>query len=123
MQGMRMVVPVHLHGTLSANAQGAFQLPCGATLVEVSACASNDSDATLAVGTSADADGALTAQAIGDASVPAVFGRGDFDGALVGENQYPEFVAGTVITWLLDYDGSSGTAGQNVTILFTFLEG
>jgi hypothetical protein len=123
MQGMRFTIPVHLHGTLSANAQGAFRLPCGATLAEVSACASNDSDATLQVGTSADADGVMTAAAIGDSSTPAVFGADDFDGALADGANPLHLADDTVVTWLLDYDGSSGTAGQNVDILFTFLEG
>ena len=82
MDGMRILVPVHLHGTLAANAQGVFQLPCGATLVEVSAAGSNANDATLQVGTSVDADGILTAVAIGDSSVPVVKNAADFDGAL-----------------------------------------
>lgn len=123
MQGMRFVVPVHLHGTLSANAQGAFRLPCAATLAEVSACASNDSDATLQLGTSADADGVMTAAAIGDSSTPVTFDADDFDGALAdGENPL-HLADDTIVTWLLDYDGASGTAGQNVDIVFTFLEG
>jgi len=123
MDGMRILVPVHLHGTLAANAQGAFQLPCGATLVEVSAVASNDSDATLLVGTSADADGVMTAAVIGDSSVPVVKNAAGFDGALCDQVSGPHLADGTIITWLLDFDGAAGTAAQNVGILFTFLEG
>ena len=123
MDGMRMVVPVHLHGTLAANASGAFVLPCGATLVEVSACASNDSDATLQVGAAADADGVMTAAVIGDSSVPVVKNAADFDGALCDQKSGYHAAKGTVFTWVLDFDGSSGTAAQNVDILFTFLEG
>ncbi|MCZ7568966.1 MAG: hypothetical protein M5U01_10320 [Ardenticatenaceae bacterium] len=127
MTGMRFTVAVHLHGTLAANAQGAFQLPCPATLLEVSAVASNDSAATLQLGTSADADGLMTAKAIGDSSTPVVFTRGRsgnyFDGALVDENQYPALDDDTIVTWVLDYDGAGGTAAQHVDILFTFLEG
>ena len=123
MQGMRFTIAVHLHGTLSANAQGAFRLPCAATLAEVSACASNDSDATLQVGTSADADGVMTAVAIGDSSTPVVFDADDFDGALADAENPLHLDAGTVVTWLLDFDGAAGTAGQNVDIVFTFLEG
>ncbi len=108
MQGMLFVVPVHLHGALSANAQGAFRLPCAATLAEVSACASNDSDATLQVGTPADADGLMTAAAIGDNSAPVTFDADDFDGALADGGQAPHLETGTVVTWLLDYDGSGG---------------
>lgn len=123
MDGMRFVVPVHLHGTLAANAQGTFQLPCAATLVEISACASNDSDATLQVGTSADADGIMTAVAIGDSGTPAVKNASAFDGALADATNPLHLADNTIVSWVLDYDGSSGTAGQNVTILFTFLEG
>ena len=123
MDGFRFTVHVHLPGTLSANQQGAFQLPCGATLTEVSACGSNVNSATLQVGTSADADGILTAQAIGDSSVPIVWDRGDFNGALVESNQFPALDDDTIVTWVLDFDGASGTAAANVSILFTFLEG
>lgn len=123
MQGLRITVPVHLAGTLSANQQGVIQLPCPATLIEVSACASNDNDATLQLGTSADADGIMTAAAIGDSSTPAVFNAADFDGALADAANPLHLADDTIVTWLLDYDGSSGTAAQNVDILFTFLEG
>lgn len=123
MDGMRFTVPIHLHGTLAANAQGVFQLPCAASLVEVSAAASNDSDATLQVGTSADADGLVTATAIGDSSVPVIFAPADFDGALADQASPAHLADNTIVAWVLDFDGSSGTAGQNVTILFTFLEG
>ena len=78
MDGMRFTVAIHLHGTLSANATGVFQLPCPASLVEVSAVATNDSDATLQIGTSADADGIVTAAVIGDSSTPVVFAPASF---------------------------------------------
>jgi len=120
---MRFTVLVHLHGTLAANAQGAFALPCGSTLVEVSAVGSNANDATLQVGTSADADGVMTAAAIGDSSVPGVKNAADFDGALCDQVAGPHFAAGTVVTWLLDFDGAAGTAAQDVDLLFVFLEG
>jgi len=123
MDGLRILVPVHLHGLLAANAQGAFQLPCGATLVEVSAVGSNANDATLQVGASADADGILTAAAIGDSSVPVVFAPADFDGALCDQVAGYHAVKGTIFAWVLDFDGAGGTAGQDVDLLFTFLEG
>ncbi len=123
MDGMRFVVSVHLHGTLAANAQGAFSLPCGATLVEVSAVGSNANDATLQVGTSASAAGVKAATAIGDSSVPVVWGPSAFGGALCDQVSGPHFADGTIMTWLLDFDGAAGTAAQNVGLLFTFLEG
>jgi hypothetical protein len=123
MTGLRFTVAVHLHGTLSANAQGAFQLPTAATLTEVSATASNDSDATLQLGTSADADGIMTAATIGDSSTPVVKSAADFDGALADATNPLHLADDTIVTWVLDFDGSSGTAAHDVDILFTFLEG
>lgn len=123
MQGTRFTVAVHVGGTLAANQQGVIQLPCVATLAEVSACGSNSNSATLQLGTSADADGIMTAAAIGDSSTPAVFDAGDFDGALADGVNPLHLADDTVIAWLLDYDGASGTAAQDLDILFTFLEG
>ena len=123
MDGNRFAVSVHLHGTLAANAQGSFQLPCGVTLEAVSACGSNANGATLQIGTAADADGLLVAGSIGDSGVPALFKRGDFDGALVASGQYPHVAKGTVVKWLLDFDGAGGVAATDVTIVFYVQEG
>lgn len=123
MDGMRFTVLVHLHGTLAANAEGRFQLPCPASLVEVSAVGSNANDATLVVGTSGDVDGILTAFAIGDSGTPVVKAFGDFDGALADGVSPTHLADNTIVDWDLDFDGSSGTAAANVSILFTFLEG
>jgi hypothetical protein len=122
MDGLRFPIKEHYHGTLAANGVGAFALPCGATLVEVSATASNDSDATLQIGTSADADGIMAAKAIGDTSTPVVFTKADFAGALALNQPY-HMAKGTIFTYVLDFDGAGGTAAQNVDLLFTFIEG
>ena len=115
----------HVPGTLSANLNIRFTVPSDCTLVHVSAVASNDSDATLALGSSADTDGYLTATAIGDSGTPAEFERADFDGALLSDagNEFPRLAAGTVLVLTLDHDGASGTAAQNVTLVLTFVEG
>jgi hypothetical protein len=126
MQGMLLPFQVHLHGTLAANASGRFKLPVAATLMEISASASNNSDATLQVGTAADDDGLLTATAIGDSEAVVTFDRDDWNGALypdVENIDYPRFAEDTVIEWVLDFDGASGTAAQNVSITFVFIEG
>ena len=113
----------HIPGTLSANITIRFTAPFDCQLVHVSAVASNDSDATLIVGSSADTDGYIASAAIGDSGTPKEFeGIADFDGALAG-SQYPHIADGTVVVATLDYDGSSGTAAQNVTLVFTFTEG
>ena len=115
----------HIPGTLSADLDIRFTVPSDCTLVHVSAVASNDSDATLALGSSADTDGYLTATAIGDSGTPAGFDRADFDGALLSDpgNEFPRLAAGTVFVLTLDHDGASGTAAQDVTLVLTFAEG
>jgi predicted histidine transporter YuiF (NhaC family) len=113
----------HVPGTLTANIVISFTVPFDCQLVHVSACASNDSDATLIVGTSADTNGYIEAAVIGDSGVPAEFeGIADFDGALA-DGQYPHIVDGTVVVATLDYDGAAGTAADDFTLVLTFTEG
>lgn len=118
MQGKQFTVAFHLPGTLAANVAPVWTAPFACQLVAVSAVASNDSDATLEIGISGDTDCYLDTTTIGDSGVPATFGKDDFEGA-----EYPHIAADTIISVLLDYDGSSGTAGQNVTIILWFTEG
>ena len=113
----------HIPGTLSADIAIKFTVPFDCQLVHVSAVASNDSDATLAVGSSADTDGYITAGVIGDSNTPVEKeALTDFAGALAA-NQYPHIADGTIVVVTLDYDGATGTAAQNVTIVLTFTEG
>lgn len=125
MLGNAYPMTFHVPGTLAANVTLRFKMPFGATLLHVSAVAGNDSDATLQIGTSTDVDGILTATVIGDSGTPAEFERADFDGALLADPgwELPRLADGDIVQFLLDYDGSSGTAAQDVTIVATFLEG
>jgi hypothetical protein len=119
----KFTMAFHITGTLSANATFTFTVPSDCQLVHVSAVASNDSDATLIVGTSADDNGYITSFTIGDSGTPVEKeALTDFDGALAS-NQFPHIVDGTIVVATLDYDGSSGTAAQNVTLVLTFVEG
>lgn len=115
----------HIPGTLTANLDIRFKAHTNMSLVHVSAVASNDSDATIAVGTSADTDGFITAAVIGDSQVPVEFELADFDGALLTDagKEYPRISDGDVVVVTLDYDGATGTAGDDVTIVLTFTEG
>jgi len=108
----------HIPGTLSANITITFAAPFDMQLVHVSAVANNDSDATLKIGNSSDDDAYLLAAAIGDSGTPVEKSRVNFIGG-----QYPHIADGTVVVATLDYDGDSGTAAQNVTIVLTFTEG
>lgn len=113
----------HIPGTLAANVTITFTVPSDCQLVHVSAVSSNDSDATLMIGTSADTNGYITAGVIGDSGTPVQKeALTDFDGALAS-NQFPHIVDGTIVVATLDFDGASGTAADDVTIVLTFLEG
>jgi hypothetical protein len=113
----------HVPGTLSADLSIRWYAPFACQLIHVQAVGSNANDATLAVGTSADADGYITAFAIGDSGTPVEKeALADFDGALAG-SQYPHVADGTIIALALDYDGASGTAAADITIVLTFTEG
>ena len=96
-----------------------ISLPSGQPLISTF----NATPATLQLGAGDDADGIMAAKAIGDEGVPLTFGKANFDGALCDAKNPPHFDKGTVITWLLDFDGAGGTAAADVTILFSFLEG
>jgi hypothetical protein len=115
----------HITGTLAANVTITFTAPCDCQLLHASACASNDSDATIIIGISADTDEYLQSSVIGDSGVPVEFDADDWydaDGNQPGV-YYPHIADGTVVVITLDFDGASGTAAQNVTIVLTFAEG
>lgn len=125
MLGQHFTVSYFLPGTLAANHVQDFTVPFDCKLKEISAVAQNDSDATLMVGTSADDDGWITAYAIGDSGTPNTKGLANFNGALLTSAgaEWPRAVDGTIVRTTLDYNGNSGTAAQNVTVVLTFEEG
>jgi hypothetical protein len=86
------------------------------SLVHVSAVASNDSDATLKIGTSTD-DEFLAETTIGDSRTPSEFDWGDF------VDQHPRIEDGDIVVLTLDYDGATGTAAADLTLILTFTEG
>jgi hypothetical protein len=99
--------------------------PFDCQLIHVSAVGSNDGDATLTVGDSTDADEYLTASVVGDSGTPAEYDGDDFvDSAGVSHSRYyPHITDGTIIAVAVDYDGDSGTAVDDLTIVLTFTEG
>jgi hypothetical protein len=119
MIGKLTLLSFHIPGTLAANLNIRWAAPFAGRIKHVSAVASNDSDATLAVGDSGDDDAILAAAAIGDSGVPAEF---DVDN-WAATNPTAGFAEGDVLVFTLDFDGSAGTAAQNVTIVATLLEG
>lgn len=119
MQGHLNTYAFHLHGTLAANAVITWTAPAEGRIKEISAGASNDSDATLMAGDAADTNEYLAAAVIGDSGTPVVFDVDDW----ATTNPTAKFRKGDVIVLTLDFDGSAGTAGQDVTIIVTTLEG
>lgn len=111
-------ITIHVPGTLSANIVPCFTMPFDATLLAVSATGSNSNDATIKIGTVSSDAAYLAAASIGDSNNPAVFTRSNFVGA-----QYPRISADDDILITVDYDGSSGTAVQNLTVVLFFTKG
>ena len=117
-------MPFHIPGTLAANITIYFTAPFDMQLIHAQAVASNASSATITIGTSADADGYMVAKDVGDSAIPTEWDRDDFAGALVSPTQqYPHIADGSVVEVFVDYDGASGTAAQNLTVVLTFTEG
>jgi hypothetical protein len=115
----------HVTGTLSANVNIRWTAPSDCTLVHVSAVASNDSDATIIIGDSSDTDEYLQSATIGDSNTPVEFDGDDFRDT-DGNQQtryYPRIADGTIVVITVDYDGATGTAAQDLTVVLTFVEG
>jgi hypothetical protein len=119
MLGDFFTVCCHIPGTLAANAVIYFQLPFDASLAFVSAVGSNANNGILDVGPSTDTDGYVADMDIGDSGTPAVLDEaGDFEGDV-----FPHIVKDTVIVATLDYDGASGTAADDFTLVLGFTKG
>ena len=104
MQERFFTLTYHVGGTLSANQTFYAELPYPWVIDKIKASASNDSDATLAL------SGGVTVSAtvIGDSGDPAEI-----------DCSQTAIDADELVTLTLDYDGSAGTAAQNVTIIVT----
>lgn len=110
---------IHVPGALSANLAITISVPVDCRLKRVSAVGSNAHDATLEIGVGDDADNIMAADDIGDSDTPAVFGVDDWASA----NENGVLSQGDLLKLVVDYDGSAGTAIQDLTIDLDFLEG
>jgi hypothetical protein len=108
----------HIPGTLAADIAIVFTAPSDCQLVHTSAVASNDSDATLKIGTTSSDAAYLAAGVIGDSNVPVEKERTDFV-----DSQFPRISDGDIVKVSLDHDGAAGTAAADATIVLTFVEG
>lgn len=119
MLGNHIVWSFHVPGTLAANVNVRFAVPVDCRASHISAVASNDSDATMTFGVSTDTDSILASTTIGDSNVPAEFDRDDW----ASTNETAELAKGDIAVLTVDYDGSSGTAAADLTVIITALEG
>lgn len=104
-------------GNLSGNYEWYAKLPFGLTITHVSAVASNNSDATIKVGSTDDDDEVLTASVVGDSGTPAEYDSADFVSAA------PHLDDGDILDVTIDYDGESGTAAADLQVVITGLVG
>lgn len=100
-------------GTLAANVTRYVEFPFPAAFYKAKAWASNNSSATLAL--SGATALSIAAQAIGDSGDPATITPASTDVVRIAADE--------LVTITLDYDGSSGTAGENVGVELFFLTG
>lgn len=119
MQGHRNIYSFHVPGTLTANLVISWTACADGRIKHISAVASNDSDATLMAGDSGDTNEYLAAAVIGDSGVPVEFTSANW----ATTNPTAAFKKGDVLVFTLDFDGSSGTAADDFTMVVTTLEG
>lgn len=119
MQGMHLLVPIFIPGTLTANVHFEFIVPFNMTLLKVSANCDASTSFILDIGTTADTDAYLDAVTVtGDATDSTEYGLADFVDAA-----YPHIVDGTMVVVTVDYDGGAGADSAGVSLLLTFGEG
>lgn len=110
-----IVVP----GTLTANVVARYVAPSDCRIVHVSSVAANASDGRFKIGDDSDDDCHLLYSNLGDSGVPAELSQPtDFR-----NDTYPRISKGDVVLITIDYDGISGTAAQDVTLVITYQEG
>ncbi len=120
MQGTQLIHAFHVPGTLSANLSIKFKVYRDMILQHVSAVASNDSDATLAIAAGTAGTTALLAAAtIGDSGTPNEKTVSNW----ATTNTTGRLAKGDIVTLTIDYDGASGTAANDLTIVLTCTEG
>ncbi len=119
MLGNFFAVTYHTAGTLAANHSFKFKLPFDAQLVFVSAVGSNTNNGILDVGSSSAAEAYVKDLDVGDGGTPALV---DADTEFESD-VFPHITKGTIIVAALDYDGASGTAVADFTLVLGFLVG
>jgi hypothetical protein len=112
----RILFNDYFDSTLGANVVRYFEAPFPVTFEKAKCWASNDSSATLAI--SGASKMSIAAQVIGDSADPRTIEPTAAEKASTAGEP-----ADSLITITLDYDGTSGTAAENVHLLIWFLTG
>ena len=118
MQGNHITFCWHVPGTLAANETPVFAFPFDVTLIMVQAVGSNTNNAQIKCGYVGSDAAYLALSDVGDANTPLAYDRDNFVGG-----ECPHIAKDTPIVVYVDYDGSAGTAVQNLTVLLLFSEG
>jgi hypothetical protein len=121
-------VAFHVTGTLGADLNIRWTVPCDCTLLHASAVSSDANAFGINIGDSSDTDEYLQKSSAGVSNTPNEFDGDDWydsDGNQPG-NYYPHISAGTVLVIEVDYNyngGGSAAASDDPTIVLTFAEG
>jgi hypothetical protein len=120
MQGTKIIYSFWTAGALAANATITFKAPFNLTLEHVSAIQSNAGDATVAIAAgTAGTTAILAAFAAGQSNAAVTKTRSDF----ASTNTTGRVTKDDLVIITIDYDGASGTAGENLAIVLTCSEG
>lgn len=106
---------IHVPGALAQNVNARWVVPYNCQVVQVSASGSNDSDATIQIGTSTDTNAILVASNVGDNGIPIAYDTDDWDVV----NPVGALGKGEVLALVVDYDGPAGTAVSDLTVSIT----
>jgi hypothetical protein len=106
----KIVWSFHVPGALAQNLNIRWLVPVDCVVDHVSMVTSNDSDMTGMLGVATDTDLILAASVAGDSGVPVAYEPG----VAVSEDEVMAFTG--------DYDGASGTAGSDFTLVITATE-
>lgn len=119
MQGNKLLLPLFVPGTLTANMHFEFIAPFDMTLEKISVNADDTTTFILDVGTTANTDLYVDAVTVtGEATTSVELGLADFVGT-----EHKHIVKGTMVVFTIDYDGGSGGDSAGISILATFGEG
>jgi hypothetical protein len=108
----------HVPGAMTANLSIKWITPSDMQLIHVSAVISNSGSTLMVIGNSDTAAAYVASLIVGVSGTPKEWNRANFVGG-----EYPHIEKGTTVIIGIDYDGASGTAGQNLTVVLTYSEG